>query len=380
MRRLRLAVLVLASVLCANQASDAQERLPNLMAGLDSPKKTVRLNSAVALGNHGTGVRSAARAEGDWWTAKPIPRSLSRRCGPSRGSAPTLACGNCCGIRNQQIRWQSLSGLAMIGPPAKKAVPELLDLLTDPQLLTRMLAAQALGEIGLESEDEMRRLVRMLRDADPDVRQFVVYALMNLGPNSVPVLDQLLEDTEPVWVRTASLQALANQGPQAKAVVPNLIKMLRDRDPDLRAQERVALAAVGANAKDTLPALLDNLLDKNMQVQVSAFQAALDDRPGGPRALSTGLKIANAKGRWAVPPGGITDVPELVKNLTGKDTGIRIAAALAYRADRQGCGARDSAAYPYAEGRQQTSAKRRPASSCTAGPKERRRVFQEAPA
>ncbi len=329
MRHLRLAVLVLASVLFANQASDAQDHLPNLVAGLDSPKKNVRLNSAIAIGNHGTGARSAAPAlkalvdgEADAQVAFEAVRALTR-IGAHAQLLELLR------HADQQIRWQSLSGLGMIGPPAKKAVPELLDLLTDPQPLTRMLAAQALGEIGLESEDQMRRLVRMLRDADPDVRQFVVYTMMNLGSGSVSALEKMLSDTEPLFVRTASLQALANQGPAAKSVVPTLIKLLKDPDAIVRARSAATLAAIGPAAKDAMPALFDNLLDGDIKVQVSAFQAALavgqDDRP----TLSTGLKIANAKGRWAVPHAGKNDVAELIKKLSDKDNGTRIAAALA---------------------------------------------------
>jgi HEAT repeat protein len=310
------------------EAARAQDRLPSLIAGLDSPKKNVRLNSANAIGNHGTGARSAAAAlkalvdgEADPQVAFEAVRALTR-IGAHAELRELLR------HADQQIRWQSLSGLAMIGPPAKKAVSELLDLLSDPQPLTRMLAAQALGEIGLESEDEMRRLVRMLRDADEDVRQFVVCALMNLGPNSVPALEHLLEDTEPIWVRTASLQALANQGPLAKAVVPKLIKLLRDPEAELRTQSALALAAVGANAKEVLPTLLENLLDKNMQVQTSAFQAAITIGQEDRRGLSSGLKIANAKGRWAAPFVGKKDVPGLIQKLSDKDIGTRVAAAL----------------------------------------------------
>ncbi len=223
----------------------------------------------------------------------------------------------------------------MIGPPAKKAVPDLIRLLGDDQPMMRYLAATALAEIGLQKEEETRRLVGMLTTADADQRPYVQYAVMSLGPDSVPALEKLLSDQDSVAVRITSLQALAIQGGAAKSVVPTVIKLLKHPSDAIRAQSAATLAAIGSDAKDALPTLLENLLDKNVQVQTYSFQASVvigqDDR----RALLSGLKSANAKGRWNAAfvlgngKSGKAAVPGLIKDLQDKDTGKRVSAVVA---------------------------------------------------
>jgi HEAT repeat protein len=328
MWRISASALVLALIL-NGQASRAQDQLPKIIRALDSDIKTVRLQAVTALGNHGTGARSAARALKELVDREKEPQIALQavQALAQVGAYPQLRA--LLKHPGQQIRWQAIAGLGVIGPPAKKAVPTLVWLLADEQPITRMLAAQALGEIGVDTEEDASRLALMLRDVDPDVQQYALLALMNLGPNSVPALEKMLDEEEPVFVRTASLQALANQGPSAKSTVPKLIKLLKDPESNVRAQSAAALASMGAAAKDALPTLFDNLLDDNFQVQIFSFQAAVTIGQADRRGLSASLKSANAKGRWAVPPPGKEVVPGLIKKLSEKDQGIRIAAALA---------------------------------------------------
>ena len=93
------------------------------------------------------------------------------------------------------------------------------------------------------------------------------------------------------------------------------------------AQTASTLAAIGSDAKDALPTLLENLLDKDVQVQMCSFQATLAVGQGNRGALSDGLKVANARGRWAATvPIDKNTVPNLIKKLAEKDTNIRVAA------------------------------------------------------
>ena len=116
--------------------------------------------------------------------------------------------------------------------------------------------------------------------------------------------------------------------------MPKLIKLLNDPEPVVRAQSAAALAAIGDDAKEALPTLLDNLLDSDVQVQMQSFAATIAVGQADNRALLDGLKGANAKGRWATPfvlangLSGKAAVPRLLKDLEGKDIGKRVSAAL----------------------------------------------------
>lgn len=334
MRHIFIAIALAVSASNAQSGSESSLVAKNIRA-LDSDKKATRLQAATTLGKQGKGARSAAPAlkallerEQDPQVALQAVQALTQIGAHAELQALLHHPG-------QHVRLQAAWGLAVIGPPAKKAVPDLLRLLANDEPMMRSLAAQALGEIGLDSEDDTRALIKLLADPQADVRQHAVFALMNIGARSVPALEKVLAEEEPVWVRTASLQALANQGRAARPVVPTLIRLLKDRDPDIRAQSAGTLAAIGPDAKQALPTLLDNLLDDNVKVQMIAFQATVavgqDDR----RVLLDGLRSANAKGRWATPfvlgtgLSGKQAVPGLIKNLADKDVGTRVAAALA---------------------------------------------------
>lgn len=330
MRQVLVAV-TLAVFAASGQTGFAQTDVPKNKRELESPKKATRLQAISTLGSLGKGARSAApelqalvERESDSYVALQAVQALTR-IGAHRQLQALLQ------NPGLHIQMHAVMGLGVIGPAAKKTVPDLLRLLEDEQPILRCLAVQALAEIGLESETETRAVIKLLADPQLGVRPYASLALMNLGAASVPALEKVLADSEPIEVRVASLQALASQGPQAKLVVPTLIKLLTDPEPVVRAQSAATLAAIGGDAKDAMPALFDGLLDQDLQVQTFAFQAVMVIGQEDRRALSASLKSANAKGRWAAQEAfaGKNAVPGLIKNLSDKDNGTRIASALA---------------------------------------------------
>ena len=69
------------------------------------------------------------------------------------------------------LRLACLRTLAMVGPPAKDAVGELIKGLADPEARTRMTAARALGNIGPDAKAALEALGKAEKDTDPNVRQ-----------------------------------------------------------------------------------------------------------------------------------------------------------------------------------------------------------------
>ena len=62
MQRILAAAFVVAATLTTSQTGLAQDQVAKIVRSLDSDNKNVRLQAVTALGNHGTGARSAAPA------------------------------------------------------------------------------------------------------------------------------------------------------------------------------------------------------------------------------------------------------------------------------------------------------------------------------
>jgi HEAT repeat protein len=66
---------------------------------------------------------------------------------------------------------------------------------------------------------------------------------------------------------------LAKAGPQAAGAVPDLIPLLKDKDPLVRSLSAYALGQIGPAAKAALPALREAMSDSDPQVPRSALNA-----------------------------------------------------------------------------------------------------------
>ncbi len=99
-----------------------------------------------------------------------------------------------------QTDW-AVGALAEIGPPAKQAVPMLLQLVTSTNGWIRQNTIRALGNIHADAPKVVPVLISHLRDPDPDgqCRLLAVIALQTYGPDArsaVPALVKLLNDPQ----------------------------------------------------------------------------------------------------------------------------------------------------------------------------------------
>jgi HEAT repeat protein len=78
------------------------------------------------------------------------------------------------------VRLACLQTLAMVGPPAKDAVGELIKTLGDANARVRMVAARALGNIGPEAKAAEEALSKAAKDADNNVMQIAEAALAQI--------------------------------------------------------------------------------------------------------------------------------------------------------------------------------------------------------
>lgn len=169
-------------------------------------------------------------------------------------------CRSTYGERLEALIAQALSGTTIAGqghtfsPETQQA---LLARVTDPDLLVRLAALDALGSLGEAMTPAVQQaLVEQLKDTNWTVRMVAEHSLAGLGaamPQSVQqALVARLEDGDPS-VREAASQALGELGSaMPESVMLALVERLADADQSVReAAEAVLLKAAEAAAPGT---------------------------------------------------------------------------------------------------------------------------------
>ena len=177
---------------------------------------------------------------------------------------------------NRQMALNSLSTLGQAGVDAPEARDRLIELLEDPDRLTRAYAALVLGHVGADAETVLPALVKHLADPDSQTRFFVNHSLQQAGPEIVRVLPQLIEAlaNQDGDLRSNVAGLISMAGAAAKPAVPALTARLADPEKNVRVWSAYALRCIGV---DALPALseLQKLLahDLEPKVRVEAARA-----------------------------------------------------------------------------------------------------------
>jgi prepilin-type N-terminal cleavage/methylation domain-containing protein len=199
---------------------------------------------------------------------------------------------------------------AEMGPVA---IPYLVAALKDENPAVRGCASSTLSRIG---EPAVPVLQKALSDPDDEVRRWAASALgeidwsVNIPTDVIYSLIGLLEDKSP-YVRRSATRALGNiwghtqAGEAGKTAIPILVKLLADRNAEVRRNAPYTLWRIGPAAKVAIPVLKNTQNDPDEQVRKEVTDALY--RLGGPEASAT--------------------VPELIEILTRKQvrdgSGIR---------------------------------------------------------
>lgn len=128
------------------------------------------------------------------------------------------------------VRWAALWRATQDGVLASRALPQLRQALADPAYEVRGMAAAALRNLGSAALPALGDLTARLKDPDSGVRMMSANALAALGPSAAPATGALIEACETqgqhVQVLRSLADALGGIGPQAKAALPALRKLL----------------------------------------------------------------------------------------------------------------------------------------------------------
>jgi HEAT repeat protein len=144
-------------------------------------------------------------------------------------------------------------------------------------------------------DNHLQSISRLVHAPDPRFRRTAVDILELLGEDAqraLPVLADALGDPDR-FVRWASARAIGHIGPrQAPFAVPGLAKLLSDTDDNVRLAASATLEAMGAAAKDAMPALLKAIATGDAETRVAAMYilisiGAENDGPAVPALIES---------------------------------------------------------------------------------------------
>ena len=144
---------------------------------------------------------------------------------------------------DSQVRRDAAVSILRLGPPAKEAIPALLEAMKDKDPIVRQNSVDAVAEIAVAAPGVLPALVQSLKDEEYLVRTKSAGALGVFGPDAREALPQLLKAAhdEKKIVRAFVMEALGKIGP-AEKVVPALVEGLKDSEEIVRLRAADALA------------------------------------------------------------------------------------------------------------------------------------------
>ena len=195
------------------------------------------------------------------------------------------------------VRLQAAQALGRIGSDALEQVPALRSAIDDRDGSVGVMAILSIANIGRKDAETKQYLGNLiLKHAKPAVRLEALKAVATLGPDANDLLDTLKkarEDKDEA-VSVAAIYALANVGRKDAATKTLLGNwLLTDAKPEIRLEVIKAVAAVGKDADDMIPTLLQaaskdkhKAASKDKDEEVSVQTAAIAAIPHlGQKAL-----------------------------------------------------------------------------------------------
>lgn len=251
--------------------------VPRLIEALTDKRANVRAGAAVALGQLGREdprclpALIAARKDDAPVVRRWVIWALGAIDPPSKEAVQALA--EALQDQDLKVRGHAASMLFSLatyrrseGVALSVAIPGLLKAARSDDIHIRCEALRTLGAIGPRDRAVFPTVIEGLGDKEPQVVAMAVFGVRSMGPDAraaVPALVKLLQakdvkvDPDSLYPRQLAIIALGEMGPAAKEAVPVLIEVFRaDSDLGLRHEAVSALTRIGPAADAALPVLL----------------------------------------------------------------------------------------------------------------------------
>jgi HEAT repeat protein len=266
-----------ACVLAGQFGPAAKDAVEPLAAALKDEDPSIRMQAAMALGSIGPAAKSAVPALAGALTDKleAVQYAAAYALGSIGAEQALPALKKAAGSKDTLVRLLTTWAIAKAKPDDKeamsKAVDTLVSAMEDDRPEVRHAASRALWDLQPPPDKLGPALSQALNDDDPAVVQHVIESLASLGAKIAPRLSAALADEKK---RPKALAIIQRMGPEAKACVPDLAKLLADPEEALQVDVLAALGAIGPGAVDALPQV-STVLDSESQPVVSAACIAL---------------------------------------------------------------------------------------------------------
>jgi HEAT repeat protein len=288
--------------------------VPRLVGLLDGPSTEVCDAAIVALGSIGPGARD----------------SIARLIPLAKGGRTTA-------------RTASLKALAEIGPDAALGLPVALEALKSPDLTIRQGALDLLLRLDPKHKDLLPAALELLKNASARQGALAFLGRMGEGAaRAVPQMVEVLKDPND-YVRRQAADALRQVGPSAKEAVGPLLEQLGRSDASLHSSAIAALRQIEADPKETVGKLAEFVRTNRTSFAVSAAVTLLGDYgpkgAGAAPALLELLRDTTAQDYTRTAAGvALAQVaparakkearPDLLRLLQGEATNLQAARAL----------------------------------------------------
>lgn len=209
-----------------------------------------------------------------WALHRRLPKSL-------RARLPFLRPIDVVGTTGTAQEW-----LIQLGPDAKIVVPELITMaLHGRNQQARYSGVMLLGFVGTESSEALPVLVNLLKDQDVVIQDQAALAIGRFGSKAkpaVPALVQFLKN-HPQGKPFNPILALGAIGPEAREAVPEIVAAMSDKELELNCFH--ALANIGSGAAAVVPALIIASHHPNCDFQLLALETLMKIDPPARSAL-----------------------------------------------------------------------------------------------
>jgi HEAT repeat protein len=253
-------------------------------------------------------------------------------------AGPKAVPGLIVALKHEKAAYWACLVLREIGPPAKDAMPALIDELKNPRPEIRREAILALAAMGDEATAAVEPIAATL--GDEYARAAATYALGRIGriPADAETAIRANGKSDDKMLSTTSLWALARVHPEdtslRREATEQLLERLKDRDPLVRLAAARALAALPPAPEITAPLWEKALQGADEKTVLHALDALAALGPPAVPRLVDALQHEKLRGQVVyvlgkMGPAAAPATPALAKLIADKDDHVAQEAILA---------------------------------------------------
>lgn len=183
---------------------------------------------------------------------------------------------------HKEIQVSAMAALVSMGESAKGVAPRVAGLLKDKDPGVRRSAIQVLGGMPESAGGYAPQIAEMLKDGYWEVKDAAVNALAAMGESSQDTVPQIAEmlDSQDRGFKLYGIRSLDAMN-ESKNFAPQIAKLIKDEDSDVREAARQSLLTSGPHNLDALVELLNQAIantNHSADLRVLVFLLASDEK------------------------------------------------------------------------------------------------------